>query len=88
MAKADKLYIELQHDFGYKGVHLGKGFVFEPEDRAWAEHLVAMGDAKEVEAPDKAPEKPWEVAHEAAAAEAKAAKHPTEPRGYGNAPKK
>jgi hypothetical protein len=85
--KKGSLHIELQRDLGFKGVLLGKGFVMEAEDRAWAEHLVAMGDAKEVPAPDKAPEKPWEVALAEAVAEAKA-KHPTEARGFGNAPKK
>jgi hypothetical protein len=88
--KDDDLYIEFNRDFGYRGVHLGKGFVLDAsEDRAWAEHLVLMGDAKKVDKPDQTPEKPWEEAlkeRQAEAAAEKAAKtrnpNPTAAKSY------
>jgi len=84
------LYIELTRDFGYRGVHLGKGFILDgSEDPAWAKHLVTNGDAKVVDKPDQTPEKPWEEAlkeRQADAAAEKAAKtrnvNPTAAKSY------
>jgi len=71
--KDDETYIELTRDFGYRGVHLGKGFIIDgSEDPAWAKHLVTNGDAKYVDKPDQTPEKPWEEALKERQAEAKA----------------
>ena len=93
MADKDKkddggLFIELNRDLGYRGVHLGKGFVLDGSvDKEWAEYLVLMGDAKKVAKPDVI-ERPWEEAlkeRQAEEAEAKAAKlarHPTAARGF------
>ena len=93
--KKDAFYLELTRDLGYKGVHLGKGFVLESsEDPAWAEHLVTMGDAKKVDKPDHAIERPWVEAlkerqeAEAAAKADRTAKHPTAPMAYADAKKK
>lgn len=101
MADKDKkdegLYIELTRDFGYRGVHLGKGFILDgAEDPAWAKHLVINGDAKKVDKPDYAIEKPWEEAlkeRQADAAAEKAARtrnvNPTAAKSYdAPAPKK
>lgn len=86
----DSLFIELNRDFGYRGVHLGKGFILDgSEDPAWAKHLVLMGDATKVDKPDYAIEKPWEEAlkeRQAEAAAEKAAKvknvNPTAAKSY------
>jgi len=67
------LFIELNRDLGYRGVHLGKGFVLDGSvDKAWAEHLIINGDAKKVDKPDYAIETPWVDALKEREAEAKA----------------
>jgi hypothetical protein len=67
------LYIELTRDLGYRGVHLGKGFVLDGSvDPAWAKHLVLNGDAKKVDKPDYPIETPWVDALKEREAEAKA----------------
>ena len=67
------LFIELTRDLGYRGVHLGKGFVLDGSvDPAWANHLVLNGDAKKVDKPDYPIETPWVDALKEREAEAKA----------------
>ena len=87
--KDEGLFIELNRDLGYRGVHLGKGFVLDGSvDPAWANHLVTNGDAKKVDKPDYAIERPWEEALKEREAEAKsklAEKHnpnPTAAKSY------
>jgi hypothetical protein len=87
-------YIELQRDLGYRGAHLGKGFIMDAsDDRDWAEYLcLTPTDAKKL---DKLPEgvtaasleKPWENPTPSAPAAGAAEKHPTAPRAHGDAPK-
>jgi hypothetical protein len=82
-AKKDDFFIELNRDLGFRGVHLGKGFVLDGnQDRNWAEMLVLNGDAKKIDKPDHPIEKPWEEALKERAAEVKAALHPTAARGF------
>jgi len=78
--KKDDYFIELNRDFGYRGVHLGKGFVLDGNtDRAWAEHLVTNGDAKKVDKPDYEIERPWEEALKERVEEARRAKQAAAP---------
>jgi len=81
--KRDDFFIELTRDLGFRGVHLGKGFILDgSQDRNWAEMLVLNGDAKKVDKPDSPIEKPWEEALKDRLAEAKTALHPTAARGF------
>jgi hypothetical protein len=77
----DDYAIELLHDFGFRGAHLGKGYILDGNlDRGWAEHMVAMGDAKKVDKPSGGYEDPppW-------AKPVEANKHPTAPRASADA---
>lgn len=90
--KEEPFYIELQRDFGYRGAHLGKGFIMDAShDKDWAEFLcLTPTDAKKL---DKLPEgvtpesleKPWELPK---TPEPEAPKHPTAARAHGDAPKR
>jgi hypothetical protein len=80
-------WIELQRDFGFRGAHLGKGFVMDGDvDRDWAEFIcLDEGLAKRVPKPAVLPPKPWE---DVPTETPLVAKHPTAPRAHGDAPRK
>jgi len=82
-------WIELQRDFGFRGAHLGKGFIMDGDvDRKWAEYIcLDEGLAKRVPKPDVIPPKPWEDLEPTPQASA-LPKHPTAPRAHGDAPRK
>lgn len=87
-AELTGFWIELQRDFGFRGAHLGKGFVMDGDiDRKWAEYIcLDEGLAKRVQKPAILPPKPWE--EDAMTPQAARVKHPTEARAHGDAPKK
>lgn len=86
-SKDEGFFIELQRDLGYRGVHLGKGFVLDCSGdlQEWGEYMcLTPTDAKRVPKPDTPPPKPWENLAPLPPTPP-AGKHPTEPRAYADA---